>query len=349
MARVKQTSKLLKKHAHSVLKKTKAAVKQVTKGGGGAVVHTGKLKVPFKPASANGIGKIKKGLVKLIKRRWRSGTVAKREIRKLSRTTHHLFPKRPFQRLVRELAGDIKSDIRFAKESMHAIQECAEFFVCSMFMKSDIARNFAGRKTLLPKDVKFATFMRDESIWQFPPSRGASGSAPSIATKALPAPMAPLSTASKSKKATLHTNDPKKKSMAVTAKSGTGAETAPTGDQNSADNKKQEGVSAGTGDVGAPSAVSNKGGDAREQPKSSSSSAPKEKKRKSETAATEASSGEAVKKTKRDKTPSDSESSESPSSSSENDEEQESEDEGQQNDGNGKKNVAKDEVKNKDS
>ena len=30
--------------------------------------------------------------------------MAKREIRKLSRTTNLLFPKRPFQRLVREIA-----------------------------------------------------------------------------------------------------------------------------------------------------------------------------------------------------------------------------------------------------
>lgn len=32
------------------------------------------------------------------KRRWRPGTVAKREIRKLSRTTNLLFPKSSFSR-----------------------------------------------------------------------------------------------------------------------------------------------------------------------------------------------------------------------------------------------------------
>jgi histone H3/H4 len=55
--------------------------------------------------------------------RWRSGTVAKREIRKLSRSTHLLFPRRPFQRLVREIAQDYK-DIRFTTGSMQAIQVC---------------------------------------------------------------------------------------------------------------------------------------------------------------------------------------------------------------------------------
>lgn len=196
MVRIKNTPTKINKHAKSLLKKASAAIgkKSAKKGegaaAGGGLIHTGKLKVPFKPASGAGGGKgtytkVKKGLVKLIKRRWRSGTVAKREIRKLSKTTHHLFPKRPFNRLVRELSQDIKSDVRFTKESMHAIQECAEMFVCCMFMKSDIARNFAGRKTLLAKDVKFAGFMRDECIWQFPsagPSLSASLSSGSSST-----------------------------------------------------------------------------------------------------------------------------------------------------------------------
>lgn len=195
MVRIKNTPTKINKHAKSLLKKASAAIgKKSSKKGEGAaagLIHTGKLKVLFKPASSGAGGskgtytKVKKGLVKLIKRRWRSGTVAKREIRKLSKTTHHLFPKRPFNRLVRELSQDIKSDVRFTKESMHAIQECAEMFVCGMLMKSDIARNFAGRKTLLAKDVKFAGFMRDECIWQFPsagPSLSASLSSGSSST-----------------------------------------------------------------------------------------------------------------------------------------------------------------------
>lgn len=135
----------------SVQKAVKAAanvVKEAQKG-----MHTTKLKVPFKPAAKKSIEvlkKGKKGLIKQLKRRcvhvchaecvcahthtlslylihsptcrWKSGTVAKREIRKLSRTTNLLFPRRPFQRLVREIAQDYKSDMRFKKESILAIQ-----------------------------------------------------------------------------------------------------------------------------------------------------------------------------------------------------------------------------------
>ena len=105
MVRIKNTPTKINKHAKSLLKKASAAIgKKSSKKGEGAaagLIHTGKLKVPFKPAATGAGGskgtytKVQKGLVKLIKRRWRSGTVAKREIRKLSKTTHHLFPKKP--------------------------------------------------------------------------------------------------------------------------------------------------------------------------------------------------------------------------------------------------------------
>lgn len=174
-----------------VLKKVKNAAARAKElmmkgaGEGGTLIHTGKLKVPFKPATAVSIAKAKKGLLKQLKRRcvpttfsshtcekcmprnvkmmprqhrWRSGTVAKREIRKLSRTTHLLFPRRPFQRLVREIAQDYK-DIRFTGASMQAIQEAAEIFVTETFHKADMARKHAKRHTLHMEDVRFSRFM----------------------------------------------------------------------------------------------------------------------------------------------------------------------------------------------
>lgn len=66
-------------------------------------------------------------------RRWRPGTVAKREIRKLSRSTNLLFPKLSFSRLVREVCQDLPrcSDKRFTKNAMMAIQVC---FCMSVFL-----------------------------------------------------------------------------------------------------------------------------------------------------------------------------------------------------------------------
>ncbi|KAL3157187.1 histone H3.2 [Trebouxia sp. C0009 RCD-2024] len=45
--------------------------------------------------------------------RYRPGTVALREIRKYQKSTELLIRKLPFQRLVREIAQDFKTDLRF--------------------------------------------------------------------------------------------------------------------------------------------------------------------------------------------------------------------------------------------
>ena len=45
--------------------------------------------------------------------RYRPGTVALREIRRYQKSTDLLIKKLPFQRLVRELAQDLTTDIRF--------------------------------------------------------------------------------------------------------------------------------------------------------------------------------------------------------------------------------------------
>ena len=45
--------------------------------------------------------------------RFRPGTVSLREIRKYQKSTELLIRKLPFQRLVREIASDYKSDLRF--------------------------------------------------------------------------------------------------------------------------------------------------------------------------------------------------------------------------------------------
>src|SRR6204780_4773345 len=45
--------------------------------------------------------------------RFRPGTVALREIRRYQKSTDLLIRKLPFQRLVREIAQDFKTDLRF--------------------------------------------------------------------------------------------------------------------------------------------------------------------------------------------------------------------------------------------
>lgn len=93
------------------------------------------------------------------KRRFRSGTVAVREIKKYTRSTGHLFPKAPFTRLVREVAQEMNSSIRFTAQGMASIHEAAEQYITEKFIKADMARRHARRRTLHIDDMKFTPFM----------------------------------------------------------------------------------------------------------------------------------------------------------------------------------------------
>ena len=58
--------------------------------------------------------------------RFRPGTVALREIRRYQKSTELLIRKLPFQRLVREIAQDFKTDLRFQSSAVLALQEASE-------------------------------------------------------------------------------------------------------------------------------------------------------------------------------------------------------------------------------
>lgn len=61
--------------------------------------------------------------------RYRPGTVALREIRRYQKSTELLIRKLPFQRLVREIAQDFKTDLRFQSTAILALQEASEAYL----------------------------------------------------------------------------------------------------------------------------------------------------------------------------------------------------------------------------
>ncbi|KAH6555045.1 hypothetical protein KP509_1Z286600 [Ceratopteris richardii] len=68
-------------------------------------------------------------------RRYRPGTVALREIRKYQKITELLIRRLPFQRLVREIAQNLKTDLRFQSHAVLALQEAAEAHTLWVFLK----------------------------------------------------------------------------------------------------------------------------------------------------------------------------------------------------------------------
>ncbi|RDX93374.1 hypothetical protein CR513_24384, partial [Mucuna pruriens] len=80
--------------------------------------------------------------------RFRPGTVALREIRKYQKSTELLIRKLPFQRLVREIAQDFKTDLRFQSSAVSALQEAAEAYLVGLFEDTNLCAIHAKRKSL---------------------------------------------------------------------------------------------------------------------------------------------------------------------------------------------------------
>jgi histone H3/H4 len=94
--------------------------------------------------------------------RYRPGTVALREIRKYQKSTELLIRKLPFQRLVREIAQDYKSDLRFQSSAVLALQEAAEAYLVGLFEDTNLCAIHAKRVTIMPKDIQLARRIRQE-------------------------------------------------------------------------------------------------------------------------------------------------------------------------------------------
>ncbi|KAH7415553.1 hypothetical protein KP509_14G051400 [Ceratopteris richardii] len=95
-------------------------------------------------------------------RRYRPGTVALREIRKYQKSTELLIQRLPFQQLVREIAQDLKTDLRFQSYAVLALQEAAEAYLVGLFEDTNLCAIHAKRVTIMPKDIQLARRIRGE-------------------------------------------------------------------------------------------------------------------------------------------------------------------------------------------
>lgn len=121
-------------------------------------------KVP-RNTTAAGTGGIKKT------HRCKPGTVALREIRRYQKSDKLLIRKLPFQRLVREIAQDFKTDLRFQAEAVEALQDSAESYLVGLFEDTNLCAIHAKRVTIMPKDVRLARRIRGDMENMTPFSR----------------------------------------------------------------------------------------------------------------------------------------------------------------------------------
>ena len=121
-------------------------------------------KAPLKAVASKGTPRKKQPEVGGVKKphRFRPGTVALREIRRYQKSTELLIRRMPFQRLVREIAQEFKTDLRFQASAILALQEATEAYLVALFEDSNLCAIHAKRVTIMPRDIQLARRIRGE-------------------------------------------------------------------------------------------------------------------------------------------------------------------------------------------
>ena len=94
--------------------------------------------------------------------RYKPGTVALREIRRYQKSTELLIRKLPFQRLVREIMQEYRTDVRVQGSALLALQEASEAYLVGLFEDTQLCAMHRNCVTILPKDIQLARRIRGE-------------------------------------------------------------------------------------------------------------------------------------------------------------------------------------------
>lgn len=124
----------------------------------------GKVPATLRKPNKNGEKSVKAPIAKTTptRRRFRPGTVALREIRRYQKSTDLLLLKAPFQRVVRELASEMRDEVRFQSAAIAALQEAAEAYLIGLFEDTNLCAIHARRVTIMSKDMQLTRRIRGE-------------------------------------------------------------------------------------------------------------------------------------------------------------------------------------------
>ena len=68
----------------------------------------------------------------------------------------------PFQRLIREIAQDFKTELRFQATAIAALQKAGEAYIVSLFEDTNLIAIHAKRITIMVKDLQLARRIRGD-------------------------------------------------------------------------------------------------------------------------------------------------------------------------------------------
>ena len=90
------------------------------------------------------------------------------EIYRIQRTTCFLVGKAPMQRLIREIAQSIRSDLRFRLDALLALQEAAETFIVKVFEETNLLAIHRKAVAVSKRDLDLVLhFMSRHQIFSF--------------------------------------------------------------------------------------------------------------------------------------------------------------------------------------
>ena len=156
---VKLKIKKSQKNISQELLKMARSIQKAKKSTGPKPKYAEKQSRKYSLASNSSQIKSKDGIQKT---RFRPDTGALKEIRRYQKSTELLIKKLPFQRLVREIAQDFKSHLKFQSTALSALQEAAEAYLVGLFEDTNLCTIHAKRVTIMPRDIQLARRIRGE-------------------------------------------------------------------------------------------------------------------------------------------------------------------------------------------
>ena len=90
------------------------------------------------------------------KKKKKASRNAIKEIRNEQKRTNLIIPSAPMQRLISEIAGNYRANLRFKKEAYTALHTAAEDMLIELLEKANTCAVSSERETIQPKDMYLA-------------------------------------------------------------------------------------------------------------------------------------------------------------------------------------------------
>ena len=74
------------------------------------------------------------------------------EIRQYQKSVEFFIQKPPFQRLIREIVQDYKTDLHFMSDTIFALQEANKIFLVDLMEDANLCTIHRGQITITPRD-----------------------------------------------------------------------------------------------------------------------------------------------------------------------------------------------------